>query len=351
MKNQTTVGSSSPEGDLRTEITTQAEKQKANYINIQEIDQILNSLFDYNLEHARFLLKELELPIDGPQKALRTKLRIALINGHLSPSRVISLIRAIERWGYQHIYFFKAPEILGEEWNSEAKVMAQLKDKGLLNLFTQNPKWRIPKNTAIENITFNYPNLTVSVVIPRTWNERVKTLDTAEGDLFMLAYRKRASRSVCTFEWNVVTGHAFLAIPQTSYADYTNEKDSLLGTVSEAIPVKGFELCSLSKAIKETMNQEGVLVRGLGLETITGETISAKSRSKKHDVFENEEIAAAISLLDKAHQNDGNFYLPAKAGENKTFRCRMHPDHRLSIYNQVNETEVRHVITTIQRTF
>jgi hypothetical protein len=354
MKDLTTTNSSNkPEADLGpSPSNADVPRPKSGHsVNIKMIDQVLNSLFDHKVEHAKSLLKELDLPTEGLQKELRTELRVALINGHLSPNRVISLIREIERWGCQHIYFFKSPENLGNEWDTEAKVMAQLKEKNLLNLYTKNPKWLIPSSTCIESLSFNYPTLTISVVMPRTWNERDKSLDVFKGEMFTLGYRKRMARALSTFEWNVETGQAFLTIPQLKSGDYSAEKSLLLATISEVLHVKSFELCKLNKAIEKTMKKDDVLIRGLGIEVATGEKLSAKSRSKKHDVFENTDVAAALSLLEGAYQNDGNFYLPLLEDENKTFRCRMHPDHRLSFYSQLNESEVRNVIAFIQSTF
>lgn len=338
--------------DLSTNKTLSTEaKFAANRARIAQIDLILNGLFDHKVEHAKALLTELKLPTNGTIPELRKRLRIALINQDITPARVISMIRVIERWGAQHIYFFKSPEELGEEWDTEAKVLAQLELTDHAELYNENPTWAIPSHTIIESVSFNYPILTVSIVVPRFWTERDKSLDVSEGDSFTLGYKKRSSRAVSTFEWNVVTNHAFLTIPQSKISNYSTQKDELINIIARILKVRSFSLCKLTDAISETLQQEDILIRGLGVEIETGENLTLRSRSKNHDVFENQNLVEVFNSIEGSFQNDGNFYMPRQDDESKKFRCRMHPDHRLSLYNQLNEAEVRHVIAGIQRTF
>jgi len=260
------------------------------------------------------------------------------------------MIREIARLGGQHIFFFKAPGNYGDDWATEQKVIRQLQMTGYDSLYNTNPKWFIPSHTTIESVCFKHPVLIVTVVIPSFWNERDKSLDTREGNRFTVGYKVKSSRSVATFEWNVVTGQAFLAIPQGEKRNYSAEKDTLISLISHLIKLRSFQLCNLREAIAQTMQEEGTIIRSLGIETETQEHLTIRSRSKNNDVFENPVVAAVYDSLEGSMESDGNFYLPRQADQSKKFRCRMHPDHRLSLYSQLNEKEVRYVIANVHKT-
>lgn len=317
-----------------------------------DVELFLNSILDHKLEYSRQLLKEANLPVSGSHSEIRDRLEEALLSGQLSLDQAIALLREVERWGAQHIYFMKSPEQHGEHWNSELKIRNILQAKELTNLYGKKSSLRVPTSPEIESITLSNPNLVITIVLPRVWHERDESLDTYKEDTFSVGYRKRTARAVATFEWNLVTGHAFLTIPQLKKGNgYEAERDKLFQILTSVIDMKPFLRCSLKNAIKTTMEQDDALIRSLGLEVETGEKVNIKSRSKNNDVFENAQIKDAIDGLKGAFQNDGNFYLPLQSEEAKYFRCRMHPDDRLSLYSQLNEEEVRHVIRSVQRTF
>lgn len=317
-----------------------------------DVELFLNSILDHKLEYSRQLLKEADLPFTGTHSEIRDRLEEALLGGQLSLNQAIAILREVERWGAQHIYFMRSPESHGDDWNSEVKTQNMLRAKDFANLYGGKSSLRVPTSPEIESIILTKPNLVITIVLPRIWHERDESLDTYKDDTFSVGYRKRTARAVVTFEWNLVTGHAFLTIPQLKKGNgYQAERDKLIQLLSSVVDMKPFQRCSLKNAIKNTMEQDDALIRSLGLEIETGEKVTVKSRSKNNDVFENTQIKDAIDGLKGAFQNDGNFYLPLQNEEAKYFRCRMHPDDRLSLYSQLNEEEVRYVIRSVQGTF
>jgi hypothetical protein len=304
------------------------------------------------VEHSKELLKSAGLAYSGIRADLRVRLEAAFLNGELAFEKGVALLHKIEGWGLQHIYFFKSPAIIRAEWENAEKVNQRVSVAGMTSLLGAKPGWFVPNEPKIETISFENFNLRITVVMPRSWHERDAKYDEQNGDVIKKGFRERKSRALATFEWNVRTGHGFLMIPQLKKGNgYLKEKANLASILYPIINISHFEVMSLENAIRKSEQDRKALMRSLTVETVTGEGVVMRSRSKQNDVRESTKIVEVRECLKDSLPNDGNFYFAKVSEPDSRFRGRMHPDHRFSIFSEIGEEEVRNAISNIQSTF
>lgn len=331
-------------------------------LNENDLKRLLDVLLAYKMDFTQGFLKERGLPFSGNREQLRERLVRYLADGNFQVSELVQLLNAIEGWGYQHIYLYKAPEHLTNEWSDGSVVRQRLQDAGMLELFNRPRPLLMPESPTLAEIQWSPQRLRFVWVEARRWEERASDIEdkieenqnNGRDKVIWRAYRAKVSRGVVAFEWNLVTGSAMLMIHRlpsgTSYRksndQFTAELEPILGIRHFA---STFEPVEVGWAIQPLDESGSVRRRHLAYALTSGSKAEFTSADSTVDVFADDALEEAADSLPTDKAGIGaNFYWPAGGGLSREVHFRIYgEEHRLAIFGQHTEQDVRYVLSHI----
>ena len=184
----------------------------------------------------------------------------------------------------------------------------------------------------------------------RLYEEFEREQDDETGVFVTRWYRKRRSRGVLAFDLDLKSGRAMMMIQSLpSGTAYSNTRGALVGDLAKMLDITAFTPVKVGKAIKRIYESGEARRRQLTTETERLTRISYTSASRKTDLKSDEAARKSQTASGFKAGYYGNFYWPK---ENGVFRFVMHitlyaKDHRVGIFAERTEDEVRHVISRI----
>ena len=114
-----------------------------------EIPDLLNIIFNHRKAALQGFLRDRRQAFSGTQEKLRERVEGYLSDGSVRAEELVELLDRIEGWGNQHIYLYRAPDVLIERWNSERKALAALKAHGKEHLLNRRRPLVLPANPQL----------------------------------------------------------------------------------------------------------------------------------------------------------------------------------------------------------
>jgi hypothetical protein len=173
-------------------------------------------------------LKEKSLRASGNKEELRQILSDYIRDGELSLDDLTEFLNKIEGWGNQHIFFYKATPGSFAVWRQPSRAKQLLARHHWDHLLNVKRPVMMPDRAELASIELSDSHLKFVWVEKRIWFQRLEDLDEErDGDMLFKAFRMHLERRVTWFELNLLTGHAYLAIPNVAKSN-ANLEGSLM---------------------------------------------------------------------------------------------------------------------------
>ena len=318
-----------------------------------EADKVIEILLGHKLEFARGFLKDSGLPADGTKEGIGARLNDAVEDGTVSVADLVRYLDDIEGWGNQHVYLVRAPAEILARWRDLKKATAILEKNELLALLNKAKPVFLPARPTLATIELDTKRARFVWVVKRSWEEHVEERDTTDGDWTYRAYVKRTGRGILSFDWDLGSGVGMIMIQRLpSSTNYERVRNELMLEMRDVIELSQFEPIRIAGAITRIAKSSEVDVRKHVRETRKGGKATLQSRSRKSAVKDDPDLRNAEAALGaKTVGNHLNVYwLPTPKKELPTrLHTTLHTkDHRIGIYGDRTEDEVRYVIGRIR---
>ena len=315
-----------------------------------ELNVLLDLILGNKMEFTQVFLRQRGLPFSGKLSQLRDRLDGYLANNDISVNDLIALLNNIEGWGRQHIYFFRVPDNLIDEWRDETASIQRLHEAGLTDIINRQRVLLLPQDIQLCEVQLTADKLRFIWVERRYWEERVSEEDRQEGDLILRAYRPRTERGVVTFEMDLVSGIAMLMIRQLpSGTKYSEIRDRFLANLEPFLDIRQLQPIRVSPAITPLEQSGLVRRRQLAYASRGGSRVQLSSAGRNSDLLQDRDIQGiATPLRANTAGSDANFYWLVNDELPRELRSRIYgEDQRVAIFGQHAETAVRYVLGCI----
>jgi hypothetical protein len=318
----------------------------------EDLKHVLDYLMAHKMEFAQRFLRERSLPFSGTKAVLRDRLKGYLDNEQVTGEELIELLNDIEGWGNQHIYLYKSPNQVIEQWRQRTAVEDRLKELGMIEQLNRRRPLILPSEPTLSTIEWTPDRIHFLWVEKRQWEERIPEEDIERDDIVWKAYRRRTSRGLTSFDWDLVSGHAMLMIQRLPRGTKYNQiRDLFEKKLEPIIELKYFERIRVSPAIQSIEESGEVRRRQLAYETLRGGRARFTSANRAMDTYADPALERAGQALggDKAGWL-GNFYWhPVPGSIERELHSKLYAlDQRVGIFGDRLEQEVRYVISRIR---
>lgn len=371
-------------------------------VTADEVGQAVELLTSLRNEAARGLLRSVGLSGSGTKGELRTRILRGLADDVITPEAVMRALDEVEGWGNQHVVLQVSTEAAAERWQDIEHVRRSLGRCGVLDRLNRSRLLGVPGQPELAEIRWDDRHLRVVWVygqrpwvpapeldVPRSEdladNDRhgdgarqgdnevgsggvnesgvanraysaggFDTLgfDTFAGEVCYKAFRRGARRHLCRFDWDLVTGEAFLALPRMKReSDYASLQGRLLGEVGDFLPLDAFTTLRLAGLIRRLEVSNEVSKREVDLVTSKRTEIRFRSAGPKSDAYADPIISAARRSIPegKLSGRRGQFYWLATGELRRPIQMRVHADvDRVAIHDQCTESEARYVLARVR---
>lgn len=320
-------------------------------MKVEDIDSILNVLFENNKEFIVAFLKNYDLPSNGTKDELKAEIKKQIATKIINPEDIVAYVNKIEGWGNQRIYLFKIQQSVNTIWKDQEQVTEILKKNRCLGLLNAERPLVYPGELSLSVIEWTPTNVKFVWIVKVDYDERVEDEDSWDEDrnLEFRAYRPRIQRGVVSLDWNLVSGQAMLMIQRMPTE--TIHKDVLADTwkqICKFIDSDMFKQIKLGKVIEHLEKDNDVRVRRGITEAANGLRADYRSKSKKHDAKTLSNYKKSKQALGKSFGYFGNFYWKVNDEISKEIHTNLYSkNNSILIFSQHPESEVRHVIECI----
>ena len=365
-------------------------------ITADEVGQAVELLTSLRNEAARGLLRSVGLSGSGTKGELRTRILRGLADDVITPEAVMRALDEVEGWGNQHVVLQVSTEAAAERWQDLEHVRRSLGRSGVLDRLNRSRLLGVPGQPELGEIRWDDRHLRVVWVYgQRPWvpapeldvpgsegladNDQgdgvrqgageggsggvseeslanrkypARGLDTFAGEVCYKAFRRGARRHLCRFDWDLVTGEAFLTLPRMKReSDYASLQGRLLGEAGDFLPLDAFTTLRLAGLIRRLESSSEVSKREVDLVTSKRAEIRFRSAGPKSDAYADPIVSAARRSIPegKLSGRRGQFYWLATGELQRPIQMRVHADvDRIAIHDQCTESEARYVLARIR---
>lgn len=295
-------------------------------------------------------LRSRNLPFSGTKDDLRARVLAYLDERAIQPSDLVALLDAVEGWGNQHVYLYKAPDSLIAYLADEKRLKGRLKKLGVDHLLNARMPLLLPDHPTLSAIESNSHGVRFVWIEKRAWRDRLPDQDRQEGDVQFDAYQLKEGRGVVSFSCDLVSGCAALLIGRLpSGTDYKQQKERFEQVLDQILDVDSLTNITVSAAIRRIDESDKVRKRSSTLVTTQGNGAVYTSRSRKEDVYEDPDIRNSRNALGKHTAGRlGNFYWPTAAGDREIHVKLYAKDQRVGIFGECTREEVEYVLAQIR---
>jgi hypothetical protein len=319
----------------------------------EQLDLLLSYVLAHKMAFTQDFLRERGLPFTGTKDQLRRRLEGYLSKGQIDPADLTELLNEVEGWGDQHIYSYQAPDKLIEPWLEEASVRRHLAGLGLERLLGRQRPVVLPEKATLSSILWTRDRIRFVWVEPRQWVERIQAHDLKEPGMVWRAYAINVTRSLISFDWDLISGHGWLMIQQPKrgreYRSIRNRFERLLDPIIE---IRQFDRVRVSRAIHRIQASDEVRRRQVEYLTTRGGTAEFTSAGEGRDVFSDDPdlYRAGQALGGDAAGLQGSFYWTPVPGSlaREVYTKIYESDQRVAIFAEHSEQDVRYVLSRIQ---
>lgn len=366
-------------------------------ITADEVGQAVELLTSLRNEAARGLLRSAGLSGSGTKGELRTRILRGLADDVITPEGVMRALDEVEGWGNQHVVLQVSTEAAAERWQDLEHVRRSLGRSGVLDRLNRSRLLGVPGQPELGEIRWDDRHLRVvwvygqrpwvpapeldvpgredlvdgvqqgegaregdgevgsGVVSEEGFAKRAypaRGLDTFAGEVCYKAFRRGARRHLCRFDWDLVTGEAFLTLPRMNReSDYASLQGRLLGEAGDFLPLDAFTTLRLAGLIRRLESSNEVSKREVDLVTSKRAEIRFRSAGPKSDAYADPIVSAARRSIPegKLSGRRGQFYWLAKGELQRPIQMRVHADvDRIAIHDQCTESEARYVLERVR---
>lgn len=366
-------------------------------ITADEVGQAVELLTSLRNEAARGLLRSVGLSGSGTKGELRTRILRGLADDVITPEGVMRALDEVEGWGNQHVVLQVSTEAAAERWQDLEHVRRALGRSGVLDRLNRSRLLGVPGQPELGEIRWDDRHLRVVWVYgQRPWvpapeldvpgredfvdgDQRgdgvregdgevgsavvredglatgaypARGLDTFAGEVCYKAFRRGARRHLCRFDWDLVTGEAFLTLPRMKReSDYASLQGRLLGEAGNFLPLDAFTTLRLAGLIRRLESSNEVSKREVDLVTSKRAEIRFRSAGPKSDAYADPIVSAARRSIPegKLSGRRGQFYWLATGELQRPIQMRVHADvDRIAIHDQCTESEARYVLERVR---
>lgn len=309
---------------------------------------LLDVLFNHKVAWVRDLLKEKGLPSSGTKPELRERLEEHLEAQAVEPSDLVDLLDQVEGWGNQHIYLFKASDALLAVLSDQDAFRDKLRKAHLLRLLNKRVPLILPDEPTLSAIDWSEEQLRFIWVEKRTYRESREDESYEDDGIEYHAYEVKHSRGLISFSSDLVSGLSELMIQRLpSGNNYLNEKDKYIKELSAVFDTTQLTLQKISRAIRKIDQASGIRKRSSQMATALGYQVTYTSRSRNDDVYNDPSIKKARKALGTGVVGRlGNYYWPI---HDHHIHVKLYAkDHRIGIFGECSEAEVKDVLSEIR---
>lgn len=328
------------------------ERETRESLTKAEIELVLNYLLSHRKAFTQEFLRGRDLHFSGTKDKLRERLEGYLSDGRLEAPDLVRLLNAIEGWGNQHIYLYKASDQSIEPWLEEDSVKERLSNFGLAGLFDHPRPLVLPEEIALSSVEWTRERVRFVWVEKRQWEERVAEEDIEEEGMVWRAYRINVSRGLVAFDWDLVSGHAMLMIQRLPRGtSYHQVRDQFAKKLELIVGLSQFEQVRVSRAIQRIEESDEVRRRQLAYQTRRGGKATFTSADRSRDTFADPDLErAGQALRGETAGLLGNFYwLPVQGKLGRELHSKLYAsDQRVGIFGEHHERGVCYVISRIR---
>ncbi len=321
------------------------------YVPPEDMTLALDYLLAHKMAFTQDFLRGKELPFSYTKPLLRQKLEQYLQEKKIDPAELISLLNTIEGWGDQHIYLYNAPSQIVNHWRELETVSSHLQNQGLEGLLNRPRPLILPDKLELSAIEWSPDRLRFIWVEKRQWEERLEASDLQKGDIVWKAYRLKVSRGLMAFDIDLVTGHAMMMIQKLPRGTgYAIARDRFAKELEPIVSLSQFQLVRVSPAIGKIEKSTEVRNRHLHYQTMQGGQVRLISPHEKIGTHDDPVLHRAGETLGAdATGKAANFYwLPVKELYDDEIHVQLYDDHRINIFGERREKEVRHVVSRVR---
>ncbi len=316
-----------------------------------DIPDLLNIIFNHRKAVLQGFLRDRRQAFSGTQEKLRERVEGYLSDGSVRAEELVELLDRIEGWGNQHIYLYRATDVLIERWNSERKAHAALKAHDKEHLLNRRRPLVLPANPQLCAVEWTPEGVRFVWVEKREWRERAPDEDFQRDDIEFTANRLRVARGLVAFDWDLVSGHAALLIQRLpSGSDYGSARQRFEAELQPLVKIGQFEGVYISPAITALEKSGEVRHRQLEHATELGGKISFVSRAPNVCAMSDPALKKARDAVgDALAGRHGNFYWPMPGKVKREVHVKLYAkDQRLGIFGECSEEEVRYVLRGVR---
>ncbi|MBX9766357.1 MAG: SAP domain-containing protein [Bdellovibrionales bacterium] len=288
----------------------------------------------------------------GSKDELRERIEAAIAERLIDPAEVVALLNDIEGWGNQHVYLFKARASILNEWRTESRVKAILRENRAISLLNKLKPLVLPEENSLASISWSREQMRFVWITRRQWEDRVPDEDETEENIMWKAYETKIGRGLLAFDLNLVNGNAMLMIQRLPVGNkYAEVKQGMLTDLNNFFDTTEMDPVRVGKCINKLEGSSEARNRSIALETGGGNQVKYTSKSRKADALDDEDVRNSRAALGNATRGShGNFYWYPD-GQNifsEVHTVIYAKDQRIGIFGQHEESEIRHVIARIQ---
>jgi hypothetical protein len=269
-------------------------------------------------------------------------------------------------WGKQHVYLFNGPQTPIAKWRDKDWLAKVLKKYRLGKYLNASLPIVMPDKIKLSSIFHDSKRLRITAVKRRDWWERDSDYDdtaiTERGDdVELRAFVHRVTRSLVSFEWDLVANTAFLQISQLPRQnDYDEVADEFFGLIDKWLNRSQFSAVDLRRPITKLHELEEAgsgetRSHGINYRTLQGRRFEGKSASPGDPLLGEVAIDAALRAVRKSGIGHlGNFYwTSSNNGHVHVLDSDVHVivvgfRNRINFPTPNNEETVRYVLSRIR---
>ncbi|MGE4131417.1 MAG: hypothetical protein AB7F86_07245 [Bdellovibrionales bacterium] len=304
---------------------------------------------DFDRGRAQEILKGAGLATNGPKEDLRYFLEEGLKEGLLTAAPLESKVLEWEPWTHRHYYFVKCSRDRLAAIGDSAGLLALLKRAGIESRMKTTGKFYLPSSLKVDRLFIEDGKLVIILVAPMITHERLHSADRYEGDLIYEVKRRKTSRKAYMIELNLRTGRGFLSVPALTVLKgrtYAAEFAAVEKLVNSIVDIGSLEIASIGAAVENLMQDDHAVSHSLQVKFDTGHKMSLKSPKKGAAVFDGQKMKKIEKIARDGHYAEGAFYFLDKP-DHPDFRFKIHGDHRLGIFTDLEESEARDVMALV----
>jgi len=282
---------------------------------------LIDFLLSLKKVHVQDFFRAVNLPTSGSKSDLRERLQEALDAGEVSYERAVDFLDSIAPWGKQHVFLYSGPRGDLQPWKDPDLLMQHLKQHRVGKYFNARLSLILPEVLTLSSIAHFDDKLRVTAVQKRSYSERAPQHDDTKvaedgTQIVLRAYANHVTRTLVTFEWDLISNTAMLQITQL-HGDrlYEQVAKEFCDLVSAWLDIeKLFDIVEIREAIKrlhegERNGNAEARSHGYQYRTPQGRRLAAHSPSPQYSVLGEAVIDDAMDGIRKSGVGHlGNFY-------------------------------------------